>query len=161
MDGCTSASAIATWIFFSLKNLRSLIRCLTVDCLLILHEVIPCCAARDILLANLKLFRAGWLLVEYLLVNFNWMGNNSDVCHWRLLIHYYNKWRGDDNGMWFPMTMALFAHFISNQFLIQTMILDFSTILDIDLDSNSLHRVLAWVWPYLGENFMQGETRRM
>ena len=33
--------------------------------------------------------------------------------------------------MWFPMTMALFAHFISNQFLIQTMILDFSTILDI------------------------------
>ena len=79
---------------------------------------------------QLKTFRSK--LVEYLLVNFNWMGN---YIFWRLSleasIHYYNKWRGDDNGMWFPMTMALFAHFISNPFLIQTMILDFSTILDI------------------------------
>ena len=152
--GCTSA--IATWIFFSLKNLRSKIRCLTVDCLLILHEVIPCCAAWDILVANLKLLGASWWNTYY------WMGNyilTFVIGGFQYII--YNEWRGDDNGMWFPMTMALFAHFISNQFLIQTMILDFSTILDIDLDSNSLHRVLAWVWPYLGENFMQGEMRRM
>ena len=40
--------------------------------------------------------------------------------------------------------------------LMSSMILDFS-ILDIDMDSNSLHRV----WPYFGEKIIQDETRRM